>query len=192
VVTRVLPDANVLHSRTLRDWLFMLGIEGSGEMFNLYYTVDILAETINTIRRQNPNIDGAQMTLAIHDRIVNNMTDRITDYPPAPDAPVRDEHDRHVHAAAVGGRVDILLTCDTDFLQLDDEIQDSLPYDIYTPDAFFVLADDSWPEVVQAVTDKQHKYWTGKGTTNITAQLSKAGCPEFADRIRRHLQALFG
>jgi predicted nucleic acid-binding protein len=169
----------------------MLYLEGRGETFTLYYTVDILAETVNTIRRRNPDIDGAKMT-AVHDRIVEHMTDRIDDYPPTPDAPLRDEGDRHVHAAAVGGRVDILLTGDTDFLGLSDATKDSLSYDIYSPDEFFLLADDSWPGIVRAVTGKQHTYWTDKGTTNIATQLSRAGCSVFADRIRRHLQILFG
>ncbi|MEJ7647683.1 MAG: hypothetical protein WKF57_01350 [Nakamurella sp.] len=57
---RVLPDANVLHSRTLRDWLLMLMLEPTVELFTLFYTEDILAEVVTTIRRRRPDLSGGR------------------------------------------------------------------------------------------------------------------------------------
>lgn len=60
--TRVLPDANVLHARTLRDWLLLLKDTGNASMFHVFYTEDILAETIQSIRRRNPGLTGTEIT----------------------------------------------------------------------------------------------------------------------------------
>jgi len=51
--TRVLLDANVLVSRTLRDWVLLLQARAGG-MFATCWTEDILAETIHAVRRRNP------------------------------------------------------------------------------------------------------------------------------------------
>ncbi|MFE3178609.1 hypothetical protein ACFXPA_32295 [Amycolatopsis sp. NPDC059090] len=62
--TRVLPDANVLHARTLRDWLLLLKDTGNASMFHVFYTEDILAETIQSIRRRNPGLTGTVLAEA--------------------------------------------------------------------------------------------------------------------------------
>lgn len=46
MVTRVLVDANVLFSRTQRDWLFLLKLKSEGRIFTVSSTVDIIAETV--------------------------------------------------------------------------------------------------------------------------------------------------
>jgi hypothetical protein len=194
VTIRILPDANVLVSRTARDWILLIqrgDPRNVNDMFFLYYTVDTLAETINTIRNANPDLDGAKIT-TIHDRITESMTGRIDHYPGRADAPISDIGDHHVHAAAVAGGIDIVVTGDTGFTKLVDAVRDELPYEIQTPDEFLVLADDSWPEIVRAVTKTQFEYWTPKGGRNLPTALDKAGCTRFADRVRNHLQALYG
>ena len=47
----VLPDANVLFSRTLRDWLFLLAHRG--RLYTVHSTEDILAETMAKYRIVN-------------------------------------------------------------------------------------------------------------------------------------------
>lgn len=190
VVIRVLADANVLHSRTLRDWALMLNVETKGELFTMSYTEDILAETIATIRRRHVNLDGTAITL-LADRIRTSMTDRIDRYPLRQDSPVKDDKDHHVHAAAVAAGMDMLVTLDNDFLRLADEATDALPYEIICPDDFFVLIDDSDPRATRTTTLKQPGYWTGRGVTNLAVQLRRAGCPGFGERVANHLRALF-
>lgn len=151
VVIRVLADANVLHSRTLRDWALMLNVETKGELFTMHYTEDILAETIATIRRRHVNLDGTAITL-LADRIRTSMTDRIDRYPLRQDSPVKDDKDHHVHAAAVAAGMDMLVTLDNDFLRLADEATYALPYEIICPDDFFVLIDDSDPRATRTTT----------------------------------------
>lgn len=64
----MLVDANVLFSRTLRDWLFLLRNETEGGMFTVYATEDILAETLYRMRRKYPLAPG-HLTSRAHDRI---------------------------------------------------------------------------------------------------------------------------
>ncbi|MGB4834514.1 MAG: hypothetical protein WBP28_00340 [Nostocoides sp.] len=71
----VLVDANVLYSRTLRDWLFLLKLRSEAGMFTVYATEDIIAEVLYRLRRDNPNEPG-HFIAGIHDRIVANIDDR--------------------------------------------------------------------------------------------------------------------
>ncbi|RIJ78768.1 PIN domain-containing protein [Nakamurella silvestris] len=187
---RVVADANVLYSRTLRDWLFLLLLDTGGHLFTVHYTEDILAETIARIREKNVDLDGAAMT-TLCDRIRASMTSRIDDYPALPDSPLADKKDRHVHAAASAAGVQMLITQDKGFLTLPDEITDELTYEILTPDAFFVQVDDWVPDMVRAITEKQHLYWTGRSVTNLATALKSAGCPDFGERVAEHLRVLF-
>ena len=67
--------------------------------------------------------------------------------------------------------------------------EDTAPYDVLHPDAFLTLLDDSAPELIRAATLSMNQYWFSKtGSANLPARLKKAGCPEFAERVRRHTQ----
>jgi hypothetical protein len=58
-------------------------------------------------------------------------------------------------------------------------------------DAFFVLVDDSNRTLVQRVTQQQMDYWIAKhGEVNLPESLTLAGCPNFAERVRKHQLAL--
>lgn len=178
VGTRVLTDANVLYSRTLRDWIFLLNLTTENQLFRVTYTVDILSETIRSLRR-NTGLDGGQLT-RISDKIVANMDERIEDYPNRDDSPCTDPFDAHVHAAAVAGRVNLLVTHDSGFTELDHTVRDGLPYEIYSPDDFFVLVADSSPIAVRDATERQIRHFR---QTDLHEKLAVAGCPEFSDYI---------
>lgn len=187
--TRVLVDANVLFSRTLRDWLALLYLEGEA-LFSVHWTEDILAETIRGLRRKNPEWPG-QMTTSIHDRIRDTFEGgRVDDFTYDPSYAGKDPDDRHVHAAAVACDAHILLTNDDGFTLTAGD-RKALPYEIYKPDPFFVLVDDGSPELVQRVTAIQQKYWVKRDAgANLPRVLRDAGCNEFAERVREHLQGL--
>lgn len=100
-------------------------------------------------------------------------------------------HDTHVHNAARSLGADILLTNNgTDFGD-----PDALPYDIYSPDEFFILVNDNAPQAVLDVTRDQALYWhkrSGNSSRSLADALTAAGCPLFAREVARHLAILSG
>lgn len=101
-----------------------------------------------------------------------------------------DPHDQHVHAAALACGAGILLTADSGFSSPVASEAGS-PYEVYMPDDFFVLVDDSAPDIVRAVVSQQQHYWLARhGRANLSQSLISAGCHGFADRVRRDLQEL--
>lgn len=186
--TLALPDANVLFPRTTRDWLLLLKVVSEGTMFQVAYTEDILAETIYRLRRKHRALSGSQITI-IRDRIVDTMDTRIEDYPSGQDAEeIKDPFDRHLHAAAVAGSADCIITLDTGFTQLSPDARDQLGYEIYTPDEFFILVDDSSSSTVRSALRLQIEYWNRRpaATKDPSQALREAGCPDFAARVRQH------
>jgi predicted nucleic acid-binding protein len=183
MVNRILVDANVLFSRTLRDWLFLLRNETEGQIYTVAATEDVIAETIYRYRRRHPGAPG-QLITAIHDRIVEQLDERITDYVIDGSFPGNDVNDAHIHAAAISAGIDTLVTADRDFLDLPIRIKTSLPYLIQSPDEFFVSIDDLDPDAVTAVTIAQSSYWINRrGTADLPEYLSASDCPHFASRI---------
>ena len=188
---RVFVDANVLFSRTLRDWLFQLR-NAAPEMFQLHSTEDVLAETLYRLRRKNPAWDGGQIT-RLRESLVENLDEILTDFDATVAYDGSDPNDRHVHAAAVSCSADILLTNDTGFVSLEDA--DRLPYEVQSADEFFVLIDNSAASYVQRVTDSQRRYWASSksaGSRGLAEALVASGCPEFAKRVTIHLRTLSG
>lgn len=182
MITRVLPDANVLYSRTLRDWLFLLRNETTSGMFTLHTTEDIVCEVGYRFRRKRPEVDG-RLLHALVGSLRTNADSIIDEYPDDPTYSGRDRDDRHVHAAAVSGEIDIVLTDDLGMLATDDD-----RYEISTPDDFLVLVDDSMPRVVQAVAARQARYWHGRPNPRpLDEALVRAGCTRFAKRVTSHL-----
>ena len=190
--TLALPDANVLHSRTLRDWLLIAKDVSGAAMFQLAYTEDILAEKIYHIRRKNPALTGTQVTV-IRDQIVKTMDLRITEYPSGQEAEeIADPFDRHLHAAATAGSVDCVITDDTGFTALPTETRDRLAYELYTSDEFLTLVDDSSPSTVAQTLKRQIDYRSRKPGANydFVERLIAADCPAFAQRVQHHCRRM--
>lgn len=189
VPSRILVDANVLHSRTLRDWILLIESNGSG-IFSTLWTEDIMVETLKSIRVRNPGITGREVH-RLREKIVAAMSEQVIDYAAPADAPVADPLDRHVHGAAMAGQADMLVTCDRGFLDLSEEQTDELPYEILHPDQLLVQVDDSAAELVLSVTRWQWEYWRQKDpSTDLCQKLRNAQCPVFASRIENRLRDL--
>lgn len=179
MITRVLPDANVLYSRTLRDWLFLL--RNAGGMYTVQTTEDIICEVGVATRRAHPTADARRVADLVS-LIRANADEVLTAYADDPGYAGSDPHDRHVHSAAASGDVDVLLTADGGF-----SFEDSR-YEVYTPDAFFCLADDSQPQLTTKVAMEQAMYWANRPSPRpITEALARAGCPDFAERVNVRL-----
>lgn len=183
--TNVLVDANVLYSRTLRDWLALLYLRSGQSMFEVMWTDDIMAEFQYHLRKKHPLLDDAQCGGVRRNLERTFASGGIRGFTIDPDGHYPDVGDAHVHCAAVHGQADILLTEDAKGFPHSDD----LPYEIYTCDEFFVLIDDSDPRLVRTVTEEQLRYHHAKGSGNsLPARLNAADAPNFAERVRSHLQ----
>ncbi|XVX20406.1 PIN domain-containing protein [Actinomycetota bacterium] len=189
--SRVFVDANVLYSQTLRDWLALLMLESSTPPYRVYWTEDVMAEVIYHLRKDHPTWDGGKIS-RIRDRITGTFEGgRVEDFVITQGFDGSDPHDAHVHAAALACGADYLLTGDDpdDFTQ----DPDSLPYELMTPDGFFMLIEDSQPGLVRDVTRKQMSYWAKKCDEALLPQfLDKAGCPRFAGAVAHHQAEIGG
>jgi len=191
VTQRIFVDSNVLASRTLRDWLFLLRGE-TYRMFQLHTSFDVLIETVRVTRRRYPTADG-KLTMDLFYRLEDLLDEVLGDYDGSVEFAGPDVDDHHVHAAALSSRADKILTAnDRHFPAADD-----LPYEVYTPDEFLVLVDDSAPHHVRSVTRQQIAYWQarrseGSQVKSLDQALADAGCAEFGERVLRHVKALTG
>lgn len=191
MVQRIFVDSNVLASRTLRDWLFQLRNE-TDTMFQVHTTFDVLVETVRVFRRRNPTADGRR-SRELFDLLMANVDEVLGDFAGdvAFDGP--DGDDLHIHAAAVACRADKLLTLNISHFP----VSDTVPYEVYPPDDFFLLVDASAPFAVMRVTRQQNAYWEGRRSAGqsvkpLETALVAAGCPEFAARVNAHLRMLSG
>ncbi|MCG7433040.1 PIN domain-containing protein [Kocuria indica] len=181
---RVFVDANVLFSKTLMDWLFLLRLENPA-MFQVHSTEDVFAEVIANMRKKCPTAPGHR-TAQRAQLIRKNMDEVLQGFPSDLDFTGTDRHDYHVHAGAVFGGADIILTCnDPNDITTTPETE---PYEVIHPDDFFLLVTDSNPACVAPIARNQIKYWSGKSNhLQLDQALLKAGCPRFAFRIREAL-----
>lgn len=177
---RVLIDANVLYSRTLRDWMLMLAYCGSpGRLYHPLWTEDILAEVIANFRAQNPQHSGGYINRIVHILRTEFADCQVIDYEATASLP--DPKDAHVHGAAISGNADYLVTQNVRDFVLTQQEQDALPYEIYTPDEFFMVVWDSQPGVVRSVHDQMEKYRRQNNSHYSLASLLKsAGAEKFS------------
>ncbi len=187
--TRVLVDANVLYSRTERDWLALLAGEAES-LFAVYWTEDILAETIYRLRRNHPTWPGGMIT-TIHDKLRKAFEGgRVDDFEIDGSFPGKDQFDQHVHAAALACGAHILLTNESSFIPATVD-PDDLPYELYSADDFFQLVDQATPDLTRRVVEQQLRHWCKtNGSANLPKALRESQCPQFAETVRAHLQAI--
>jgi len=192
----VFVDANVLFSRTLRDWTLMLGREC--KRFAVISSGDCVTEAVANIRRRNPHAPGSKIS-HIHQLIETSLHDLVTDYPGGPIDGMPDELDWHVVHAAQAAGAKILVTSNTkDF----SPVAHLLPFDLYSCDELFDLIWKNDPASVEAVTIDQVKYWSARseqysreGRTpakTLTQALRDAGAPKFALVVEETLRKLAG
>ena len=190
---RIFIDADVIFSKTLRDWVGLLyTCEFAQEPpFDVHWSDDVLAEAINSLRNKHPEWSGGQIA---HVREVVSRTfevGRVREFDVAASGfRGTDPGDAHVHAAAVACDAGYLVTGNVaDFLPVDAD--DDLPYEVVTPDTFFCLAAESHPELVTFVIREQITYRNQRGeSVDLCAALDQAGCPSFAQEVLSRLQWL--
>lgn len=187
-IQHVFVDANVLYSRTLRDWLSLIALKGGVlPPYRVYWTDDVLAEVVYHLRREKPNLSGKYVS-NISDRLAEVFEGgRVTEFVVDVEWKGADPHDAHVHAAARACGAHILLTQNTSDFPSDDD------YEVFEPDAFFGVVDDSAPHLVRQATEDQMAYWCQlRGESRLPEFLEAAQCMNFAERVRRHQAAIGG
>ncbi|MBM3854612.1 MAG: PIN domain-containing protein [Verrucomicrobia bacterium] len=129
-----LLDACVLHPSLLRDLLLQLATTG---LFRARWTEDIHEEWIKSVLERRPDLARAQLQRTRELMDAHAPDCLVTEYEALiPSLVLPDSKDRHVLAAAIRGRADVIVTFNTD-----DFPQDALdPYDIDVqhPDEFLV------------------------------------------------------
>lgn len=184
----VLVDANIWVSRTLSDWLFALYRVGATPMFHIQWTEDILAEARYRLRRINPEASSGALDFRfdhIRDALKYQRIDRFE----VLDKSHPDRFDWHVINAAIAGGSDYLVTDDKKFRQLRES--DALHFEVHTADSSFLLLTESSPEHLRIAVRDQWEYHLKRhanGGFNLPKQLTKAGAPEFAEKVRLELQ----
>lgn len=187
----VLIDSNVLYSRTLRDWVALLHSKSKGSVFRARYTEDIMAEVIYNLRRDHPTWPG-QILLKIRQRIEGAFEGCLVEkYEIDPDFHGKDPNDAHVHSAALACGAHMLLTDNgKDFLPSGTD-PDALAYEVWTPDDFLMLVNETAPELVREVTALQLAHFMEDGDeVDLPGALRKAGAPNFALCVAHHLQTV--
>lgn len=180
-------DANVLVSKTLRDWICLLRIETGGGLFVLHSSEDALTETAYKLRKKLPDAPGDTIA-GIRASIRSALDDVLDAFPGGESFPGKDRYDRHIHAAAKECSADYLVTQDGGFAEIDPDL---LPYEVHTADEFFLLVATNAPEAVNRVIRRQLEYFEDKvGAKKLDRALEDAGCPNFAACVRLHLVAM--
>jgi hypothetical protein len=148
-------DANALYGATVRSLLVTLA---QTDLFRARWTYDIHAEWMNALRQKRPDIDPLKLE-AVRDLMIEAVPDSIvTGYEamiPTLDLP--DAKDRHVLAAAIKGRADVIVTWN-----IKDFPADTLAaYDMHaeTPDEFIMhLESLERSTVIKAAAEDRMRY----------------------------------
>jgi predicted nucleic acid-binding protein len=184
---KVLLDACVLYPAALRDFLMRLAVVG---VFDARWTDAIHDEWIGSLLRSRPELKDrlartrSLMDASVRDSLVSGYERLIADLN------LPDEKDRHVLAAAIHAKADIILT----FNLRDFPSERLRPYGIEanSPDDFLTLQLGSQ---LEAVCDAVRRQRSGLKNPPMTASqflatLASQGMPGTADILRIHIERL--
>lgn len=174
-------DANILFSKTLRDWLCRTALLSEGEVLRVRWSDDVLAEWVYRARRQQPQLSDEGVSAARRHLLEAFPDALVTGYDPMQVAQPQDVHDWHVLAAAEHGRCDVLVTSDAALLE---EPVEGSRVRSATADAVLVAVAGAHGDVVETVLADQQSYWRRRGAPaarrDLAHRLGLAGAPRFA------------
>ncbi|EMY35213.1 hypothetical protein D477_005591 [Arthrobacter crystallopoietes BAB-32] len=181
--TRIFLDANVLFSRTLRDWFSLISLNAGIEGISLHWSEDVMSEYQYHIRRKHPGWSEQQIG-GWRRRLTESFPDAmIIGYEIDPGLlESNDKFDAHVLAAAAHGSVDYLVTANySDF----EPFSERFEFEIFSPDEMLCLINERRPDAVRAATKRQLSYWAGRPSSkSLTHALVDAGAPAFAHHVK--------
>lgn len=175
-------DTNVLYGATLCDTMLRIAEQGA---YRPHWSKDVLGELVEVLVRE------AGISRARADRRVAEMQRAfplaaVEDYDLLVDAMTCDPKDRHVLAAAVQARCEVVVT----FNVKDFPPESTEPHQIsvVTPDAFLLDQLDLHPPMVERALVGQVTEANRPPLTmgQLLGSLARAGVPAFAEEARRH------
>ena len=182
-MTRVLLDANVLYPAPIRDVFLQLA---ASDVFQAKWTADIHREWIEALLRNEPHRDRAalQRTRDLMDRATRDCL--VTGYETlVPTLDLPDPDDRHVLAAAIAGRCDVIVT--SNLRHFPNAAVEPFGIDVRHPDEFlcdcFDLAPGAFREAIRKVRGRLKK--PSFTVREYLANLSRHGLAATAAKLER-------
>jgi predicted nucleic acid-binding protein len=183
VATLAVLDACVLYPASLRDLLLRLAEAG---LYQALWTDKILAEMAGAILRNRDDLDQDKM-----DRLVRAMKDAFPEscvigWEPLEPGMLNHEKDRHVLAAAVRSRADVIVT--SNVKDFDAEACEPYRVEASTPDEFVCQLVDGDLNWAVAVIDSMAADTASPPLTreDVLASLSTT-VPAFVSMVRQHI-----
>lgn len=183
-----LLDANVLVPNVLRDTLLRVAED---DLYRPLWSREILAETRRTIMRLHPTINAERLDatfVAMNNTFADAM---VTGHDSLIPDMRNDSGDRHVLAAAVTGRADVIITNNVKHFPA--SAVDPLHIEVMRPDRFLCLQFDLAPSLVVEVLSRQSAD-TGRapGKSRLTVEdllerLRRSGASTFVSQVLAQL-----
>lgn len=185
-VYKVFLDANVLYSKTLRDWIFLISYDTQNKFFQTFTSQGVLDEWSYHWRKKNPEKDDKSRQVIV-DQIKEAVFEVVEGFQIHPIEGYPDKHDLHIHAGVTAVQADALITADKDLIKFGYSRagEEQLSYDTLSPDKFLMQLTEYAPaSVFQRVYLTQERYSRRKSSDiNLCEKLRSSGAPEFADFI---------
>ena len=185
--------ANVLFSRTLRDWISLLSLESERTAYDLRISEDVLAEWIYRVRRKKPEYSDQVIGGRRRELVEAFPGAMVVGYNPGSVPATSDPNDRHVVAAVIHGEVDMLVADDrrAGF----STAAEQHGFDFYLADDFLMWVANNHGALVMPVLEGQLKHYNknaivggGRSAEDLVNSLRKARASSFA----AHLEGLLG
>jgi len=180
-ISVVLADANILFSRTLRDYVLYAADEGAIEV---HWSQQILAEMSRNLREnlRFSRDDTSRLEQLMNDYIEYALIDVDPDHLAAVEAVKMDAKDRHVLAAAISADADILLTDNTKDFPAKWMAEQGI--ELLTAGQLLIRLADAFPDKMQAAHEKTVRF-SPKPETDILVTLEAIAGKSAADAIRK-------
>lgn len=178
-----LLDACVLYPPTLRDLLLRLG---ERQLYRPLWSGEILEEMVRSILRDRPDLTAERLA-----RTVDLMREFFPDaevvgYESLVEAMANERRDRHILAAAVKGRADVIVT--RNLKHFPAKVLEPFDLDVQDPDNFLLHQFHLTPRIV--VAELEEIASTNKLPPRTMSDLLdrlNALAPEFSQTVRAHL-----
>jgi predicted nucleic acid-binding protein len=180
-ISVVLADANILFSRTLRDYVLYAADEGAIEV---HWSREILAEVSRNLRE---NLGFSQDSTARLEQLMNDYIEyALVEVDPGDLATVgaveMDAKDRHVLAAALSADADILLTDNTKDFPAQWMAERGI--ELLTAGQLLTRLADGFPDKMRAAHEKTVRY-SPKPEADVLTVLERTAGKYAADAIRK-------
>ncbi|GAA2157711.1 PIN domain-containing protein [Pedococcus bigeumensis] len=179
----VVYDANVLYPSTLRDLLIRIAQTG---LVQAKWTDQILDEVFTNLRANRPDLDPARLdrTRDLMNRAVRDC--RVTGYESLIEGlPLPDPDDRHVLAAAIRARAQVIVT--NNLADFPADALQTWDIEAKSPDDFVLDQLDLNRDAVYGAVQRIADSWTNPPGTvaDIIAALERDGLVQSAAALRR-------